>query len=100
MDIVLVPVLRIVLTLLSIYSNIILIAVLLSWVRAFNLLNTSNRFVYTVCDVLDRLTEPVFQKARTLLPPFNGIDFSPIVVLLALEFLQTFLGRLLLRFLI
>ena len=100
MDIVLVPVLRVVLTLLSIYADIILIAVLLSWVRAFNLLNASNRFVYTVCDVLDRLTEPVFQKARLLIPPFNGIDFSPIIVLLALEFLQTFLGRLLLRFLI
>ena len=97
MDIILLPLFRIVLTLLSIYSNIILIAIILSWLRAFNVINPSNRFFYTVCDALERLTEPVFAYARRFIPPIGGLDLSPVAVLLAIQFLQSFLVRLALR---
>lgn len=94
MDIILLPLIRVVLSVLSIYTNIILFAVIVSWLRAFNLINMSNRFLYTLCTVLDRLTDPLFSYARRLIPPISGIDFSPIVVLLALQFLQNVLVRL------
>ncbi len=99
MEIVLIPLIRVVLTLISLYSNIILAAIIVSWLRAFNVISTSNRFMYALCDVLDRLTEPVFAYARRFIPAFNGLDFSPIVVLIALEFLQTFLVRVAYRIL-
>lgn len=98
MDILIVPVLRICLTLLAIYSNIILIAIILSWLRSFNVINTSNRFVFLLCDALDRLTEPVFQRARVIIPPLGGLDFSPVIVLISIEFIQMVLVRILMRF--
>ena len=99
MEIILIPLIRVILTLISLYSNIILAAIIVSWLRAFNVVSTSNRFMYAVCDVLDRLTAPVFDYARRFIPPFGGLDFSPIVVLIALEFLQTFLVRVAYRIL-
>lgn len=60
MDIVLVPLLQVLFSLLGLYSSAILIAVILSWLIGFNVLNPSNRLVYLVNNALERLTEPFF----------------------------------------
>lgn len=66
MDIVLVPLLQVLFSLLGLYSSAILIAVILSWLIGFNVLNPSNRLVYLVNNALERLTEPFFAVFRTL----------------------------------
>ena len=67
---------------------IIIIQVILSWLVAFNVINTSSGFVRTVLDVLDRLTDPLYRPIRKIMPDFGGIDFSPIVLILAIQILR------------
>jgi YggT family protein len=69
-------------TILELYIWIIIISVVLSWLVAFNVVNTSNRFIAVVGDVIWRLTEPVMGRVRRFLPNMGGIDLSPLVVLL------------------
>jgi YggT family protein len=75
---------------------IIIISAVLSWLIAFNVVNTNNRFVLTVADTLYRLTEPVLGPVRRLLPSMGGIDISPIIVILLLAFISNLLGELVL----
>jgi YggT family protein len=75
-------------TLLEIYKWIVLAAVIVSWLAAFNVINERNNFVRTVLRLLYNLTEPVFRPVRRILPPMGGLDLSPIVVLVAIWFLQ------------
>ena len=75
-------------TLLEIYKWIVLAAVIVSWLAAFNVINERNNFVRTVLRVLYNLTEPVFRPVRRVIPPMGGLDLSPIVVLVAIWFLQ------------
>lgn len=72
----------------TIYVWIIVIGVVLSWLVAFNVVNTQNRFVYTVVDTINRLTEPALRPIRNLLPNLGGIDISPILLILLLFFLR------------
>jgi len=67
---------------------IIIVQVILSWLVAFNVINTSSGFVRTVLDVLDRLTAPLYRPIRKIMPDFGGIDFSPIVLILAIQILR------------
>ncbi len=67
---------------------IIIVQVILSWLVAFNVINTSSNFVRTVLDVLDRLTAPLYRPIRKIMPDFGGIDFSPIVLILAIQILR------------
>ncbi|KXF79360.1 hypothetical protein ATN84_06525 [Paramesorhizobium deserti] len=76
---------------LNLYWWIIIAAAVFSWLYAFNVINSSNRFVASIGDFLYRVTEPVFRPIRNLLPNLGGIDISPIIVLLAITFLQIFL---------
>ena len=76
-------------TVIELYIWVIIIQVVLSWLVAFNVVNTRNRFVYAIGDVLYRLTEPVLGPVRRLLPNLGGIDISPVVVILLLAFLRT-----------
>ena len=78
--------------LLSILSWIIIIQVILSWLLAFNVLNTSSGGVRTVLVALDRLTAPIYRPIRRLLPDFGGIDFSPLVILILIQVLKKLLG--------
>ncbi len=84
---------------LSLYGWAVLIAVILSWLITFNVINTSNRPVYMIVDFFYRITEPVFRWVRRFIPSFGSLDISPIVVLLAIWFLRSLLreygGRLL-----
>jgi YggT family protein len=67
---------------------IIIVQVILSWLVAFNVINTSSNFVRTLLDGLDRLTAPLYRPIRKILPDFGGIDFSPIVLILAIQILR------------
>jgi len=67
---------------------IIIIQIILSWLVAFNVINTSSNFVRTVLDALDRLTAPLYRPIRKIMPDFGGIDFSPIVLILAIQILR------------
>ncbi len=75
-------------TILSLYTWIIIISVVLSWLVAFNVVNTSNRFIAIVGDIIWRLTEPVMGPVRRMLPNMGGIDLSPLVVLLLIFLLR------------
>jgi YggT family protein len=78
----------------SIYTWVVIISVVLSWLIAFNVINTQSRFVYMVVDVTYRLTEPLLAPLRRILPDFGGIDISPVVLLLLLYFAQNLLWEL------
>ena len=66
----------------------IIIQAILSWLFAFDVINHRNRFVSQVADFLDRITAPILDPFRRIIPPLGGIDISPIVVLLLLQFVR------------
>ena len=72
----------------TIYIWIIIINAILSWLVAFNILNTQNRFVFSVLDTTYKLTDPALNKIRRFLPTFGSIDLSPIVLILFLMFIR------------
>ncbi len=76
----------------SIYIWILIINALLSWLIAFNVLNTSNRLVYSLLDIsykmTDPLTDPLLKPIRNFLPNLGGIDISPVILILLLMFLR------------
>lgn len=78
-------------SIITIYTWVIILHVVLSWLVVFNVVNTRNRFIYMVGDVLHKLTEPVLGPIRRLLPNLGGIDISPLVLLLLLIFVQNLL---------
>ena len=80
-----------ILQVINIYVWLIILQVVLSWLIAFNVINTSNRFVYMVGDFLYKVTEPVMRPIRRILPNMGGIDLSPLVLLLLLFFAQRLL---------
>ncbi|MEQ8194640.1 MAG: YggT family protein [Rhodospirillales bacterium] len=91
MDVVVGPVFRIVITVIDLYMWVVIIGVIVSWLIHFNVINTSNRFVYLVVDSLYRITEPVLGRIRRFLPNLGGIDLSPLVLILALILLKDIL---------
>lgn len=74
---------------LDFYKWVIIVNVVISWLVAFNVINTSNQFVYMIMDVTYRLTEPVYRRIRAFMPNLGGVDLSPVVVLLAILFVQS-----------
>ncbi len=70
---------------------LVIASAVLSWLLAFNIVNPRNQFVGTIGEFLYRLTEPIYRPIRRILPNLGGIDLSPLVVLLAIIFLQTLL---------
>jgi YggT family protein len=78
--------------LLSILTWIIIIQVVLSWLLAFNVLNTSSNGVRTFAVAIDRLTAPLYRPIRSILPDFGGIDFSPLVILILIQVLKKLLA--------
>ena len=77
--------------LISFFIWILIINVILSWLIGFNIINTSNRFVYSLMNILYRLSEPSLRIVRRYLPNFGNIDLSPIIVFLLLWFAQSLL---------
>lgn len=80
--------LQIVQLLLNIVWWIIVIQAILSWLIAFNVINTHNDFVRTVWNALQRVTEPLYRPIRRILPDFGALDLSPLVVLLIIYILS------------
>ena len=75
-------------TLVGLYIIIIIIAVVVSWLVAFGVLNTYNHLARALIRALDALTEPVFRQIRRVIPPIGGLDLSPLIVLIALQALR------------
>jgi YggT family protein len=82
------PILWLVLTVIDIYFWIILATVIMSWLVAFGIINGSNPYVRQIGYALKRLTEPLLGPIRRFLPDLGGLDMSPIVLLLGLQFLK------------
>ena len=76
-------------TVLAIYTFVVVISVVLTWLVQFNVVNTSNQFVYMVGDFLYRITEPLLKRIRSVVPTIGGIDLSPLILLLALFFIRS-----------
>ena len=77
--------------LLRILGWIIILQVILSWLVAFNVLNTSSQGLRAFMGALDRIMEPLYRPIRRILPDFGGIDFSPLVLLLVIQILRMLL---------
>ena len=75
-------------SIITIYIWIVIINAILSWLVAFNILNTQNRFVFSVLDTTHKLTDPALNKIRQFLPTFGSIDLSPVVLILFLMFIR------------
>jgi len=98
MEVILGPFLRLVLTVIELYVWIVVIGVVMSWLIAFNVINTSNRFVYMVSDFVYKVTEPALRPIRNLLPVLGGFDLSPVALILILILLQDVIIQLLVKF--
>ena len=77
-----------VLQILKLYSYIVIANVIISWLVAFNVLNTQNRLVYSILDLTYRLTEPFLNKIRHFLPNLGTLDISPVILLLLIWFIE------------
>ena len=75
----------------NIFIFVLFIQVIMSWLIAFNVVNTRNRFVYMLADIAYKITEPVLRPIRRILPNFGGIDLSPLVAILLLYFIRDLL---------
>jgi len=82
------PIAVLILMVLSIYKWVVIAAVILSWLIAFNVINTYNNFVRSLVTAVGAVTEPVFRQVRRVIPPFGGLDLSPLVVLVLIQTLQ------------
>jgi len=70
---------------------IVIAAAIMNWLLVFGVINRHNRFVLAISDMLERLTEPVFNQIRRVIPPFSGVDISPMIVIVIIYFLERFI---------
>ena len=75
------------------YSIVLIINIILSWLTAFNVVNANNKFVYTILDASFKLTDPLLNPIRKIIPNIAGLDFSPIILFLILGFLRNLLRK-------
>jgi YggT family protein len=73
---------------LDLYVWLLIASAILSWLIAFNVVNTRNGFVASVAEFLYKITEPVLRPIRNIMPNFGGLDISPIIVILIIMFIQ------------
>jgi YggT family protein len=90
----LVALIDVLILLLTVVWWVIIIQAVLSWLVAFNVINTHNDFMRSFLGALDRMTDPLYRPIRKILPDFGGIDFSPLVVLLIIGVVQRLLSGL------
>ena len=84
-------------TLIQLYIWILIAAAILSWLIAFNVVNTRNDFVASVANLFYHVTEPALRPIRQMLPNLGGIDISPVILIIALLFLQQLVHYLYVR---
>jgi len=85
------PVIELIVYVIDLYKWIVIAQVIMSWLVAFGVINTYNRIVAQIGEVLYRLTEPALRPIRRFMPDLGGIDISPIILLLILFFIRQFL---------
>jgi YggT family protein len=81
-------------TILELYIWVVIASVILSWLVAFNVINTHNSFVRQIGEFLHRATEPALRPIRSVLPNLGGIDISPVVLILLLVFLRRLIWQM------
>jgi YggT family protein len=79
----------------EIYIWLVIASAVLSWLSAFDVINFRNRFVYTIADIIYRLTEPAFRLVRSVVPTIGGLDLSPIIIIFGLAFLRNLMWEML-----
>ena len=89
-----VPVIRIVIAILDIYWYLVVIQVVISWLIAFNVINTYSRPVAMMLDFLYRITEPLLRPIRQFIPAIGGLDFAPFILLLVIWLIEMELTHL------
>ena len=77
-----------VLQILKLYSYVVIANVVISWLITFNVLNTQNRFVYSILEMTYRLTDPILNRIKRFLPNLGSLDISPIILLLLIWFTE------------
>jgi len=80
-------------TVIEIYIWVLIVSAVLSWLLAFNVLNSHNRFVYTLSEFLYRVTEPALRPIRRVVPLLGGVDISPVVLILLLIFVRNLISE-------
>jgi YggT family protein len=83
--------LGLIIQIINLYKLVLLIYIIATWLISFNIINTSNRFIYSAMEILYRLSEPSLRPVRKYVPTFGNIDISPIIVYLLLWFIQSLL---------
>ena len=83
--------LGLIIQIINLYQFVLLIYIIATWLISFNIINTSNRFIYSAMEILYRLSEPSLRLVRKYVPTFGNIDISPIIVYLLLWFIQSLL---------
>ena len=83
-----IPLIQFIVMVVDLYIWVIIASAVLSWLIAFGVVNTSNRFVYTLGDMLHRLTEPALRPLRQIVPNLGGIDISPLILILGMIFIK------------
>jgi YggT family protein len=86
-------ILTIILIILDIYIWLLIASAILSWLIAFNVVNTRNQFVHMVGDFLWKITEPVLRPIRSIMPNLGGIDISPVILILLIILLKDVIVR-------
>ena len=83
--------LGLIIQIINLYQFVLIIYIIATWLVSFNIINTSNRFVYSIMKALYSLCEPSLRFIRQFLPSFGSIDISPVIVYLLLWFLKSLL---------
>ncbi|WP_442753784.1 YggT family protein [Methylocystis sp. JAN1] len=86
-------VVNLLLTVIDLYWWVVIVSVILSWLVAFDVLNTRSRAAQTIWRAVDALTEPLLRPIRSILPAVGGLDISPLILLLGLQFLRDIISR-------
>jgi len=84
----------------ELYIWVLIISAVASWLVAFNVINISNRFVYSILEVAYKLTNPPLSFIRRYIPSLGSVDISPIILILGLVFLRNFINEIFYKFLI
>ncbi|HKQ94379.1 MAG TPA: YggT family protein [Aestuariivirgaceae bacterium] len=82
------PFIWLIITIIQLYTYVVIATVIVSWLIAFNVINLHNPFVRQIAYILAQLTEPLLDPIRRVLPSLGGLDISPVILLLLLYFLQ------------
>jgi|TARA_B110000914_G_C15112834_1_gene286971 YggT family protein len=78
----------------KLYIWVLIINAIASWLVAFNVINTSNRFVYSVLEISYKLTDPPLRFIRSFIPNLGTVDISPVILILGLVFLRNFINEI------